>query len=128
MPRGKQKGQLGAEPFARWTRPVAVVQSESNYSDAHMFPYAFKQLGLGTLVGAPVPGTGTAVWWETMIDRSLVFGIPQVGMVTPEGHYLENTQLEPDVVVLNDPNAMQSGRDPQLAKAVEVLLKQIKAK
>jgi len=128
VPRGKQKGQLGAEPFARWTRPVAVVQSESNYSDAHMFPYAFKQLGLGTLVGAPVPGTGTAVWWETMIDRSLVFGIPQVGMVTPDGKYLENTQLEPDVVVFNDPNAMQAGRDPQLAKAVEVLLKQIKAK
>ena len=47
----------------------------------------------------PVPGTGTAVWWERMIDPSVIFGIPQVGMLTKEGAYLENTQLEPDIRV-----------------------------
>lgn len=126
VPRGKQRGDLGAEPHIRWTRPVVVVQSESNYSDAHMFPYAFKQLGLGKLVGTPVAGTGTAVWWETLIDPTIYFGIPQVGMVTPEGKYLENQQLDPDVLVYNDPNAMQKGEDPQLAAAVKVLLDQLK--
>ncbi len=128
VPRGKQKGDLGAEPFERWTRPVAVVMSESNYSDAHMFPYAFQQLKLGPLVGAPVPGTGTAVWWETLIDPSLVFGIPQVGMMTPDGDYLENTQLEPDYLVSNDPASVAKGEDPQLKKAVEVLAGSLKTK
>ncbi|MCU0707963.1 MAG: S41 family peptidase, partial [Pirellula sp.] len=125
VPREKERGDLGAEPFAKWTRPVAVLQSESNYSDAHFFPWAFKELGLGKLIGAPVPGTATAVWWETMIDPSMVFGIPQVGMVDRAGRYLENMQLEPDVLVINDPESMARGEDKQLAKAVEVLLESL---
>jgi len=125
-PRGKKQGELGAEPHLRWSRPVAVVQSESNYSDAHMFPFAFKTLGLGKLIGTPVAGTGTAVWWETQIDPTLVFGIPQVGMMTKEGKYLENLTLEPDVVVYNDPEGSAKGEDAQLKKAVEVLLEAVK--
>lgn len=125
-PRGKELGDFGAEPAFRWSRPVVVLQSESNYSDAHMFPYAFKQLKLGKLVGTPVPGTGTAVWWETLIDRSIVFGIPQVGMVTPDGQFLENLELEPDVLVYNSPESIARGEDRQVAKCVEVLLEQLK--
>mgnify|MGYP002623176762 CR=1 FL=1 len=125
VPRGKELGDLGAEPAFRWSRPVAVVQSESNYSDAHMFPFAFKELKIGPLVGAPVPGTGTAVWWETQIDPSLVFGIPQVGMQMADGTYLENTQLEPDYLVIPTPEQRAAGEDPQLKKAVEVLLEKL---
>lgn len=125
VPRGKQRGWFGAEPLARWSRPVAVVQSESNYSDAHIFPYAFQKLGIGKLVGTPVAGTGTAVWWERQIDPALVFGIPQVGMQDDEGNYLENQTLEPDVLVLLHPEEAARGEDPQLAAAVEVLLREL---
>lgn len=95
---------------------------ESNYSDAHMFPYTYKALGIGELVGMPVPGTGTAVWWE-MLQNGVVFGIPQVGMIDKEGDFLENKQLEPDYKVANRHETVSSGRDEQLEKAVEVLLK-----
>jgi len=125
-PRGKNKGDLGAEPHLRWSRPVAVVMSESNYSDAHFFPFAFKTLGVGKLVGTPVAGTATAVWWETQIDPTLVFGIPQVGMIDLNGKYLENQTLDPDVLVYHDPESAAKGEDPQLKKAVEVLLEQVK--
>ena len=121
-PRGHENGGLGGEPVNKWTKPVVVLQSESNYSDAHFFPWAFKEKGVGKLVGAPVPGTATAVWWESQINSAIVFGIPQVGMVTNDGKYLENNQLEPDVKVLNDPQSVAEGKDPQMAKAVEVLL------
>ena len=124
-PRGFEGGGLGGEPIHKWTRPVAVLQSESNYSDAHFFPWAFREKGVGKLVGSAVPGTATAVWWETQIDPELVFGIPQVGMLARDGKYLENNQLEPDVHVLNDPPAMAAGQDPQLEKAVEMLLEQL---
>jgi C-terminal processing protease CtpA/Prc len=127
-PRGKERGALGGEPRHRWARPVAVVQNESNYSDAHVFPYAFKQLKIGKLIGTPVAGTGTAVWWERQIDPTLVFGIPQVGMVTPAGEYLENLELKPDVEVYNDPVSVAQGRDLQLERAVEVLFEQIGGK
>jgi tricorn protease len=122
VPRGKSRGDLGGEPYSRWTRPVVVVMGEGNYSDAHIFPYAFKALGLGKLVGAPVAGTGTAVWWENMLDPAVYFGIPQVGFVQPDGAYLENAELQPDVLIYDDPKDVAAGTDAQLLKAVEVVL------
>jgi len=126
IPRGKTRGDFGSEPMTRWTRPVAVLMSEGNYSDAHMFPYSFKALGLGKLVGAPVAGTGTAVWWETLLDPTVYFGIPQIGMMTPDGKFLENQELEPDVLVYDDPKDVAAGTDAQLLKAVETVLAQKK--
>ena len=120
VPRGQN---LGTEPQFKWTKPSVVLIGESNYSDAHMFPYTYSALGVGTTVGMPVPGTGTAVWWEGQIDPSLVFGIPQVGMVDVDGDFLENKQLEPDVKVPNTYEMLVEGKDEQLLKAVEILTK-----
>ncbi len=116
--------RLGTEPMQKWSKPSAVLVSEGNYSDAHMFPYAYRSKDLGKIIGMPVPGTGTAVWWEQQIDPTLVFGIPQVGMLTPEGEYLENNQLQPDIVLDNRPEQLLQGIDQQLRKAVEVLEKE----
>lgn len=118
-PRGKH---FGHEPQHKWIKPSIVLVSESNYSDAHGFPYAYKALDIGDCVGMPVPGTMTAVWWETLQDKSLYFGIPQVGTRDPEGDYLENKQLEPDYTVRQDYDVVIKGRDQQLETAVEVLL------
>jgi Tol biopolymer transport system component/C-terminal processing protease CtpA/Prc len=122
MPRGQD---LGNEPQFKWSKPSVVVMSESNYSDAHMFPYTYKALGIGKLVGMPVPGTGTAVWWE-QLQNGMVFGIPQVGMVDVDGDYLENKQLEPDIKVPNDPGKVSKGEDQQLEAAVKELLETLK--
>ncbi len=113
------------EPFNKWTLPSTVLMSESNYSDAFIFPYAYKSLGLGKLIGMPVPGTGTAVWWETQIDPTLVFGIPMVATIGKENRPTENLQLEPDIKVANDYNSILSGRDQQLERAVKEMLEEI---
>ncbi len=118
-PRGQS---LGVEPMFKWYKPSIVLMGEGNYSDAHMFPETYKALGIGKLVGMPVPGTATAVWWETQIDRTLVFGIPQVGVKINDGRYLENKQLEPDVKVANSPKEAIRGKDEQIEEAVNVLL------
>ncbi|MEI7731036.1 MAG: S41 family peptidase [Verrucomicrobiota bacterium] len=120
IPRGNA---IGKDPLEKWQRKTIVLMSESNYSNAHMFPHLYHTLGLGELVGMPVPGTGTAVWWETLQDRTLYFGIPQVGVKDRDGHYLENQELQPDHQVNNDPESVAQGRDLQLEKAVEVMLK-----
>ena len=122
-PRGQRN--MGGEPQFKWSRPSVVLMGEGNYSDAHMFPYAYKALNVGETVGMPVPGTGTAVWWERQIDQTLVFGIPQVGMVDVNGNYLENQQLEPDYEVKNEYEELIKGRDQQLEKAVNVLEEEI---
>ncbi len=120
-PRGQK---LGEEPQFKWRRPSAVVMGESNYSDAHLFPVTYKALGVGKLVGMPVPGTGTAVWWERM-QNGVVFGIPQVGMIDNDGNFMENFQLEPDVRQPNDPGIVSRGRDQQLEAAVKLLLDEV---
>ena len=102
--------------------------SEGNYSDAHLFPVAYKLKGLGRTVGMPVPGTGTFVWWEAQIDPSLVFGIPQGGWRTPDGKFCENNQLEPDLRVANNPATLAAGTDEQLQAAVKALLSELKPK
>jgi Tol biopolymer transport system component/C-terminal processing protease CtpA/Prc len=122
VPRGQY---IGSEPQNKWQKPSAVVVGEGNYSDAHFFPYTYKALDIGKIVGMPVPGTATAVWWERQINPNLVFGIPQVGVVNMKGEYLENKQLEPDVKVKNQPGELVEGKDSQLEKAVEVLLKEL---
>lgn len=119
----------GGEPLNKWTKPSCVLMSESNYSDAFMFPYAYKALGIGKLVGMPVAGTGTAVWWETQINNRIVFGIPMIGTYGPgETHATENYQLEPDVLILNEYNKVLAGEDQQLEAAVKEMLKTVKTK
>ena len=114
------------EPFNKWNGPSTVIMSESNYSDAYIFPYAYHSLGIGKLIGMPVAGTGTAVWWETQIDPTLVFGIPMVATIGKEGRPTENLQLEPDIKVANDYKSILNGKDPQLEKAVKEMLEAIK--
>jgi len=118
------RGQLiGSEPQNKWQRKSVVLMNESNYSDAHFFPWTYKQLNIGPLIGMPVPGTATAVWWETQIDPTIYFGIPQVGTIGNDGKYLENNQLEPDIKVMNLPEDYANGIDKQIRVAVEEMLK-----
>ncbi len=125
VPRGQY---IGSEPFSQWTKPSVMLVNEANYSDAHGSPFVYQTLGLGDVVGAPVPGTMTAVWWETQIDPTLVFGIPQVTSMDMNGTVLENHQLTPDVEVYNTPDRVAAGIDDQIIKSVEHLLKKLDAK
>ena len=114
---------IGSEPFDKWVKPSIVLVGESNYSDAHLFPLAYKLKHIGELVGMPVPGTGTFVWWENQIDPSLRFGIPMGCWQTPDGKCGENNQTDPDIMVRNDPDVMANGRDQQIEAAVKELTK-----
>jgi tricorn protease len=114
---------IGHEPDAKWIKPSIVLINESDYSDAHLFPLAYKAKGLGLLVGMPVPGTGTFVWWENQIDPTLVYGIPMGCWREPNGECAENNQTEPDIRVPMDPAVMASGHDQQIEAAVKELMK-----
>jgi C-terminal processing protease CtpA/Prc len=119
VPRGQS---LGWEPTAKWVKPSVVLISESNYSDAHLFPWTYKHLGIGKLIGMPVAGTGTAVWWETLQDGATYFGIPQVGFRAQNGEFMEHALITPDIVVPNDKARLDAGEDAQLEAAVKSLL------
>lgn len=118
QPRGQY---ISTDPYNQWTKPSCMLICEDDYSNAHGTPWLYKELGVGKLIGAPVPGTMTAVWWE-YIDN-IVFGIPEVGALDPRGKYLENQLLEPDILIYSKSEDLLHGRDLQLECAVEEMLK-----
>ena len=119
IPHGKH---IGNDPFNKWNKPSCVLICEDDYSNGMGFPQIYKYLGIGKLVGAPIAGTMTAVWWETLIN-GMVFGIPQVGCQDMNGRFAENLQLNPDVEVYNTPADYINGYDRQLEKAVHEMMK-----
>lgn len=120
VPHGKV---VGRDPFNKWVKPSCVMICENDYSNGHGFPWVYKELGIGKLIGAPVAGTMTAVWWERLMDNTLVFGIPQVGCRDMRGVFGENTQLNPDIEVYNSPEDFINGHDTQLERAVKEMMK-----
>ena len=109
---------IGYDPWNKWVKPSCVMICEDDYSNGHGFPAVYKTLGIGKLVGAPVAGTMTAVWWERMMNGT-IFGIPRVGNQAMDGTYFENKELKPDIEVYNTPADYETGNDEQLKAAVE---------
>ena len=65
----------------------------------------------------------TAVWWENLVNRSIVFGIPEVGnWSVKDKKYIENHEIEPDVLVYNDPASLLGGEDKQIEAAVKEMV------
>ncbi|MFR9523934.1 MAG: S41 family peptidase [Rikenellaceae bacterium] len=118
---------IGSDPFNKWNKPSCMLICENNYSNAHGTPWVYKELGIGKLIGAPVPGTMTAVWWERLIDPSIVFGIPQVGCRDNRGDFMENVELQPDILIYNSPELILNGVDSQLEAAVKHMLEVVDA-
>ncbi|HOC17471.1 MAG TPA: S41 family peptidase [Vicinamibacterales bacterium] len=112
----------GYEPNFRWTKPSVSLANEANYSDGHCYAYTVKALGLGKLVGMPVPGTCTFAGWEMLPDGSTRWGVPPLGVKNVEGQYLENRQTVPDIAVANSAERQAAGQDEQLEAAVAALL------
>jgi C-terminal processing protease CtpA/Prc len=115
----------GYEPNFRWTKPSVSLAGEANYSDGHCYAYAYKELGLGSLIGMPVPGTCTFAGWESLPDGTR-WGVPGMGVKNNAGRYLENLQTEPDIRVRNEYEVVSRGRDQQLEAAVAELQRRVR--
>ncbi|WP_127126567.1 S41 family peptidase [Pseudoflavitalea rhizosphaerae] len=108
----------GIEPGFRWTKPSLVLAGESNYSDGHCFVYDYQYLHMGKLIGMPVPGSCTWMTGQTLLDPTLSYSVPTVGVKTNAGKYLENYQTEPDIRVMNEYGKVSQGQDQQLEEAI----------
>ncbi|HRJ95643.1 MAG TPA: S41 family peptidase, partial [Fimbriimonadaceae bacterium] len=112
-------------PGQTWSLPTVVMLAESSFSNAEMFPYAMKQRRLATLVGMPTPGY---VIWTTgfvLVDGT-VCRMPGAGVFRLDGSPLENLGQQPDIKIDWPAEDYLAGKDPQLDKAIEVLLDKIK--
>lgn len=116
----------GFEPNFRWTKPSISMANEANYSDGHCYAYMVKQVGIGKLVGMPVPGTCSFAAWESLMDTGIRWGAPTVGCKDVNGKYLENSPTEPNIKIKNENERVSVGIDQQLEIAVKELLKEVK--
>ncbi|MCK4234427.1 peptidase S41, partial [candidate division WOR-3 bacterium] len=108
----------------RYDKPTIVIINEYCFSDAEIFPAAFKELKLGKLIGVPTFGAVIGTNDITLIDGS-GFRVPGTGWYRISGKKLENVPVEPDIYIENTPEMEGSSSDNQLRKAIEVLLQEI---
>lgn len=109
-------------PKDRWGKPSILLTNASSYSDGSIFPHLYQRLKIGPIVGARVPGTGTAVWWMDLLNANIKYGIPQLGAKDRETGWYENSETVPDILVYNTPDDVAAGRDTQLEAAIKRLL------
>ncbi len=112
-------------PGQALTIPIVVMCAESSFSNAEMFPSSMRARKLATLVGMPTPGYVIYTYGLPLIDGTNA-RMPSTGVFRLDGSPLENMGEVPDFVVNITPEQYFQLSDPQLDKAIDVLLKQIK--
>lgn len=111
--------------FTPGDKPIVLLTNEQSLSDAEMTAAGFKALKLGTIIG-----NETYHWIIFTSSVSLVDGssvrMPAWGCYTLDGKDLESTGVHPDILVINTFEDKLNGRDPQIDRAVQEIMKQLK--
>jgi tricorn protease len=106
--------------------PMVAVTNEMAGSDGDIFSHAFKLHGLGPLVGTRTWGGVVGIWpQQSLVDGTVTTQPEFATWFTDVGFDVENYGTDPDVEVVNAPHDYTAGRDPQLERAVELLLDRI---
>jgi len=105
--------------------PMVVMCAQTSFSNAEMFPNSMRERGLAKLVGMPTPGYVIYTSGNRLVDGTRI-RIPGTGVFRLDGSNMENQGVVPDFMLEVSPEDFFAGRDPQLDKAIEVLLSQIK--
>jgi tricorn protease len=107
--------------------PKVMLINERAGSGGDYLPYTFKQAQLGPLVGKRTWGGLVGIGgYPTLIDGGMVTA-PRMGIWFPNGRWdVENRGVAPDVEVEFEPQAVRAGHDPQLEKAVELVMAELK--
>jgi tricorn protease len=114
-------------PFAAIFGPKAMVINEFAGSGGDALPWMFRRSGIGPLVGKRTWGGLVGIYdYPQLIDGGGVTA-PRLAFWNPDGKWdVENYGVAPDVEIEHDPKAVREGRDPQLEKAVELVLEALK--
>jgi len=112
-------------PLSSWIKPSITLCNEASYSNAEIFSHAYKNLGIGSLVGVPTFGAVISTGSRRLIDGSRVRMPFRGWYIKASETNMEFNGAVPDFIVKNDPDSKEKGDDKQLKKAVEVLLSQI---
>jgi tricorn protease len=124
-----------ARNFESGTRPgnvfygyMACVTNHYAASDGDIFSYMFKQYKLGPLIGTRTWGGVRGIRGNIPLMDGGYITRPEFAVYGLDSKWVvENRGVQPDVVVDNPPDLVFKGQDPQLQKAIDMLMEEIKA-
>ncbi len=109
--------------------PKAMLINGYSSSGGDAFPYFFKKMGLGKLIGTRTWGGLIGISGNARLVDGGNVSVPQFGIFDrDEGWIIEGVGVYPDIEVFDRPEQLAKGIDPCIEKAVEVLLRELNSK
>jgi tricorn protease len=113
-------------PAAAVQGPKVLLINEAAGSGGDFFPWAFRKLGLGSLIGERTWGGLVGILgFPTLMDGGTTTAPDVAIWTTDEGWTVENVGVPPDIAVEQTPAAVIAGHDPQLETAVKVVMAEL---
>ncbi len=118
-------GETIRTPNAAILGPKVMIIDETAGSGGDLLPWMFRKFGLGKLIGKRTWGglVGT-LGFPVLMDGGIVTA-PDLAIFTEDGWVVENVGVPPDIDVEQDPALVAEGKDPQLDRAIEVILAEL---
>ncbi len=121
--------QPGKSPAIAHDGPKAMLINGYSSSGGDAFPYFFKKMGLGKLIGTRTWGGLVGISGNARLIDGGYISVPRFGIFdNDEGWIIEGVGVYPDIEVVERPEQMAEGIDRCIEKAVEVLLQELKEK
>lgn len=122
-------GKRFVSPRASIFGPKVMIVNEYAGSGGDAMPQYFRRRGLGKLVGKRTWGGLVGIsGYPSLMDGGSVTS-PSFGTISPDSQWeVENTGVQPDIEVEMEPKLCAQGRDPQLERAVQVALEELRTK
>ncbi|MCK4288205.1 MAG: protease, partial [Bacteroidales bacterium] len=119
---------LNTQPGAMVIGPKVLLIDMYSASDGDLFPYQFKKLGIGKIIGMRTWGGVVGIRGGLPIIDGGSLRRPEFATygADGEGWIIEGYGVDPDIVIDNDPAKEYAGEDEQLNKAIEVILEELK--
>jgi tricorn protease len=109
---------------------MVTLINEFSASDGDIFPYRFKTLGLGKLIGKRTWGGVVGIRESLPLADDGQFFKPEFAIYSKDGKdwIVEGHGVDPDIVVDNDPGKEFKGEDQQLDRAIQEIQEELKTK
>lgn len=108
--------------------PKVMIINEQAGSGGDMLPWMFRKFKVGKLVGKTTWGGLVGILgFPELMDGGFITA-PNVAIWTEDGFIVENAGVDPDIEVEILPADVLEGKDPQLEKAIEVILEELRNK
>jgi len=125
-----RNGMPQPDPAHAFMGPMVTLINEFSASDGDIFPFRFKSLGLGKLIGKRTWGGVVGIRNSLPLVDGGNFFKPEFALYSKEGKdwIIEGHGVDPDIVVDNDPAKEFKGEDQQLDRAIQQIEEELKTK